>query len=148
MKKIKKMKFFLLKGIITKSVQIDAGTTFVRIRNSHEANGPFLQKRFCDQEPDRPQEYSLVAKWQVNVQNCKRMILRPVTGQAMQKNDFATRSRDKKQENTTPSFCLFLPSRLVQCVDMNKLCDEPRVSFVSFHPTNCPFCRYELPTPN
>ena len=36
---------FLLKEIITKSVQKDAGATFVRIRNSHVANGPFLQKK-------------------------------------------------------------------------------------------------------
>ena len=53
-KKNQKNEKILLKGIITKSVQKHAGATFVRIRNSHEANGPFLQKRFCDQEPDRP----------------------------------------------------------------------------------------------
>ena len=51
--KIKKMKK-ILKEIITKSVQKDDGATFVRIRNSHEANGPFSHKRSCDQEPDRP----------------------------------------------------------------------------------------------
>ena len=51
--KIKKIKK-ILKEIITTSVQKDAGATFVRIRNSHEANVPCLQKRFCYQEPDRP----------------------------------------------------------------------------------------------
>ena len=40
----------LLKEIITKSVQKDTGATFVRIRNSHEANGPFLQKRTIDKK--------------------------------------------------------------------------------------------------
>ena len=44
-KKMRKNENFLLKGIITKSDQKDAGATFVRIRNSHEGNVPFSQKR-------------------------------------------------------------------------------------------------------
>ena len=54
MKKNQKHEKSYQKEIITKSVQKNAGATFVRIRNSHEANVTFLQKRSCDQEQDTP----------------------------------------------------------------------------------------------
>ena len=44
------------------------------------------------------------------------MVLRPGAGR-------------KNKKTPPPSFCLFLPSRLVQCVDMNQLCDEPPCIF-------------------
>ena len=118
-RKIKKMKK-ILKEIITKSVQNDAGATFVRIRNSHGANVPFLQKRKNDKKRKSEQ-----------IKKVKKL-----------------KKRKKQEKTTPPSFCVFLPSRLVQCVDMNQLCDEPRVYFVSFYITNDTFCRYEHPTPN
>ena len=55
-KKKQKMKTFLLKTIITKSDQKDAGATFVRIRNSHEGNVQFLQKRQKGQKKKKVQK--------------------------------------------------------------------------------------------